>query len=130
MLRKTENSLGSTTQETLFSYISGKTNTVGNINMGITFLGKQCVNPVSSATYSPTLITGPNPLNYTYEYDPDGRIIKATTNNNLVITYSYYYCDSRSLSSIHRSVFASISGMMAAQRSDRTVNISGDKFPD
>jgi len=88
--KRTENFQGIENQQTTFSYLSGKSNTVGDVSMGIKFLGKQNTNPVSSATFTPSPAVGPNPITYTYEFDSQGRIIQNSANNNLITSYTYY----------------------------------------
>jgi hypothetical protein len=90
VVTRTEATSGTSTQETIYAYVPGKDNSIGNLNQGVTFLGKQNANPVASATYTPEPLVGPNPLLYTYDYDAQGRIITATTNNPVVTTYTYY----------------------------------------
>jgi hypothetical protein len=73
-----------------YTFLTSKMNTIGNLNQGVTFMGKQNKNPVASITFNPDPFYGSNPLVYTYEFDEQGRITKATTSNLAVWTYRYF----------------------------------------
>lgn len=75
----------------LFAYFTDKTNTIGQENEGITFLGKQSKNLLKSATVS--FIGYSSSTNYVYEYDSKNRVTKQTETdsdgNSYMTTYTY-----------------------------------------
>lgn len=86
---KTEDDTGVTTEETKFFY-NGLKNTVGYLNQGISFLGKQNVNLADSSKTTPAPLIGPNPLVFSYDFDEGGRIGKTTCNDGMITIYGYY----------------------------------------
>jgi hypothetical protein len=77
------------TSQTTYTFVTGKSYTTGNLNTGVNYMGKQNNNPVLASNTTPAPLTGPNPLEYTYEYDSNGRVTKATLNSGIVYTYTY-----------------------------------------
>ncbi|MES2679821.1 MAG: hypothetical protein V4635_08055 [Bacteroidota bacterium] len=80
-------SWGSSSDVTTFEYYPYTTNTIGNLNMGYNFRGKQSVNLLKSETKG-SVVT-----NYTYVLDAKNRVIKKkVTTNNVTkgTTYTYY----------------------------------------
>jgi hypothetical protein len=65
-----------------YTYFSDKTNTIGNQNRGISFLGVDSKNLISSNIYNDDIT---NTQNYSYEYDSLNRVTKLNSN-----TYTYY----------------------------------------
>ncbi len=83
----TNNNSGSGNELTNFEYFSDQRNTIGNLNMGYTFAGKQNVNLEKSSTNNGVV------TNFAYEFDAKNRVSKkkATTNNVTTFTsYTYY----------------------------------------
>lgn len=67
-----------------YTYLTDKSNTIGNEYRGLAFLGKDAKNLVNTVTYS----TGPTTLTYAYEYDGD-KVSKRTLGTAVEI-YTYY----------------------------------------
>ena len=84
---KTSSGSGTTTSTITYSFTSNK-NTIGNINMGISFLGAQNTNMIATTTTTPNT-SGTNPVIFTYVLDDLGRTIKQTGNNGMNVTYLY-----------------------------------------
>jgi len=57
-----------------YQFLTNKTNTIGNENMGVSFLGKQDKNLISATTY--TFDAGSQTINTSYTYDSKGRVLK------------------------------------------------------
>jgi len=71
-----------------FTFLTDKVNTVGNVNKGISFLGKDSKNLPESKQYG----TGGKYF-YTYEYDSQNRVTKAIEVGNTVwepFVYTYF----------------------------------------
>jgi hypothetical protein len=77
------------TSHTTYTLVTDKSYTTGNLNTGVNYMGKQNSNPVFASNTTPPPLTGPNPLEYTYEYDSNGRVTKATMNSGIVYSYIY-----------------------------------------
>jgi len=82
----------SETMKTDFQYFNDKINTIGNENLGRSFLGKMNKNPIKKVTYSFSYygsfrVTGI--INYTYEYDIKGRITKQISSEGDYSIYTY-----------------------------------------
>lgn len=76
------------TFKTDYTFYTDKTNTIDFENLGISFLGKQNKNPVKQETE--TLSDGiSGTIDYTYEYDAKGRIVKKTYSFGGYELYSY-----------------------------------------
>lgn len=80
------------TNKTDFQYFNDKINTIGNENLGRSFLGKTNKNPIKKAIYSRLsgsdfIETGI--INYTYEYDSKARITKQVTDDGNYSVYTY-----------------------------------------
>ena len=60
-----------------YQFFTDKVNTIGNENYGISFKGKQNINPTKNITFS----SGSTEENYSYEYDNKGRITKQIWDN-------------------------------------------------
>ncbi len=86
-----------------YTFLSGKTNTIGNTNRGIGFFGKESSELINQETFKRTVDVSVPPSNttssetytYTYEYDSAGRVTKVTktaasTSIATVETYTYY----------------------------------------
>lgn len=67
------------------TFLPNSTNTTGNENMGIVFLGKQDKQLVSTIEYSQGL-----PLNLEYEYDSSNRVSKCKLSDGTSRVYTYY----------------------------------------
>jgi len=80
------------TTKTDFQYFNDKINTIGNENLGRSFLGKTNKNPIKKAVYSSLSGSGfieTRTINYTYEYDNKGRITKHVTDDGNYTVYTY-----------------------------------------
>lgn len=67
------------------TFLPNSTNTTGNENMGIAFLGKQDKELVSTIEYSQG-----SPLNLEYEYDSGNRVSKCNFSDGTSKVYTYY----------------------------------------
>lgn len=87
----------------VYTYLTDKTNTIGNSNKGMGFLGKSSANLIGTETYHtssvtiipPSTTTSDETYNYSYEYDSNNRVTKRTqtavsTGTPIVENYTYY----------------------------------------
>lgn len=91
-----ENRLKSTTTSYInksdYQFYKDKSNTIGNENIGISFMGKQNKNPIKQETNTITYnneVASPQTVSYTYEYDANGWITKQTSSNGDYSVYTY-----------------------------------------
>ncbi|MDB5226428.1 MAG: hypothetical protein JWN78_621 [Bacteroidota bacterium] len=87
----------------VYTFLTDKTNTIGNANKGMSFLGKSSSNLINTEAYHyssttiipPSTTTSDETYNYTYEYDSNSRVTKRTqtavsTGTPIVENYTYY----------------------------------------
>lgn len=72
----TSTASGSTEKEN-YSYDAGHINTIGNVNVGLSFLGKSSYNPMMKATLDSTQLVS---AIYSYQYNSDNRIREVVIN--------------------------------------------------